>query len=92
MADRGKQALIGRLKTFGLTERESDETARLLIEQIIEGLEKNGKVMISGFGRFDVRQRRPRNSKLPGREEKRVPARRTIRFKASPNVFRVHDR
>ena len=88
MADRGRKAVIRRLKSFGLTEREADETARTLIENIIEGLEKEGKVMISGFGRFAVRRRPPRNSKLPGQEEKRIPSRRTIHFKASPNVFR----
>lgn len=83
----GRTSIVRRLKAMGLTQREADDAAETLIDGIIRGLEKYGKVLISGFGRFVVHQRKPRSARLPGRERQKIPARRAVRFKASPKLF-----
>ena len=87
MAERGRKAIIRRLRQIGLTEHEADEATGTLIEGICAGLEKDGKVMVSGFGKFSVRRRPPRNARMPGQEPLQVPARLTVKFKAGPKVF-----
>ena len=85
---RGRKALVQRLQAMGLTQKESETAVETILEKMIEGLEKDGKILVSGFGKFEIRQRRPRNSRLPGQELKRIPARRTVHFKAAPEVFK----
>jgi nucleoid DNA-binding protein len=80
-------SIVRRLKSMGLTQREAEEADETLINGIIRGLEKDGKVLISGFGRFVVRRRRPGSVRLPGRERQKIPARMAVRFKASPKLF-----
>lgn len=87
MSEHGRRGLIRRLKALGLTERESEETIDTILDGICEGLEQDEKVMMSGFGRFVVRAYKSRSVKFPGRPRERIPARRTVRFKASPKLF-----
>lgn len=87
MSDRGRIALVRRLQEIGLTGKEADVAVETILNSIEDGLEKDGRVVVSGFGRFTIRRRRPRDAKIPGRERQRIPARRAIHFKASPRVF-----
>ena len=87
MQERGRKAIIRRLRGLGLTEHEAEEATGTLIEGICAGLEKDGKVLVSGFGRFSVRQMRPRQVKMPGQDRRRIPARLAVKFKAGPKVF-----
>lgn len=87
MPTRGRKILESRFKRLGLTQKESEEAVETLILGICDGLKQDGKVLISGFGRLAVRLHKSRQAKLPGKERTRIPARRTVRFKASPNIF-----
>ncbi|OGH56598.1 MAG: hypothetical protein A3G34_09345 [Candidatus Lindowbacteria bacterium RIFCSPLOWO2_12_FULL_62_27] len=87
MSEHGRQGLIRHLKALGLTERESEDAINAILDGICEGLEQDGKVMMSGFGRFIVRAHAARNVQFPGRPRARIPARRTVRFKASTKLF-----
>lgn len=87
MPSHGRKSLIRRLQNLGLTQREAETAIETLLQNISDGLEKDGKVMISDFGRFEVRHYLPRAAKLPGQPLKRLPARRTVRFKPSRNLF-----
>lgn len=54
------------------------------IELIKEGLEKEGKVMISGFGVFEVKSKAPRPGRNPQTGERiTLEARQNVRFKPS---------
>ena len=85
MSERGRKAILRRLKNIGLTEREAEETIQTLIDQMLNGLEKDGKILISGFGNFSVKQHRPRNARHPPPPP--PPRNPPPRFKASPSLF-----
>ncbi|MBI4178541.1 HU family DNA-binding protein [bacterium] len=84
---RGK-SILWRLQNLGLTRREAELALDEIIEGLRRGLLEEGRVRLSGFGSFTVRQRRPRNVNLPDRARRKAPARKTVRFKPSPAVFR----
>lgn len=67
----------------GLRRREAREIVDAFFEEISEALERNEPVKISGFGNFDLRDKRER----PGRNPKTgevvpVAARRIVTFRA----------
>ena len=51
---------------LGLNKREAKEIVELFFDQILMVLERNEQVKISGFGNFDLRDKRER----PGRNPK----------------------
>lgn len=54
------------------------------IELIKEGLDRDHKVMISGFGVFEVKEKHARPGRNPQTGDKIVlPARKVVKFKAS---------
>ncbi|MGB2239134.1 MAG: integration host factor subunit alpha [Pseudomonadales bacterium] len=67
---------------LGLNKREAKEIVEAFFEEIRLSLESNEQVKISGFGNFDLRDKRSR----PGRNPKRgqdipISARRVVTFK-----------
>ena len=51
---------------LGLNKREAKELVELFFDEIVMVLERNEQVKISGFGNFDLREKRER----PGRNPK----------------------
>ena len=68
----------------GLTQEKANETLNKFIEVITRTLAKNDeKVVISGFGTFEVRNRVARRGKNPrSGEEIEIPAQKSPAFKA----------
>jgi integration host factor subunit alpha len=69
---------------LGLDKREAKAMVEAFFEEIGLGLENNEPVKLSGFGRFDLRDKNPR----PGRNPKTgegiaICARRVVTFRAS---------
>ena len=67
---------------LGLNKRESKEIVEMFFGEISAALESNEQVKISGFGNFDLRDKRSR----PGRNPKTgdpipISARRVVTFK-----------
>lgn len=67
---------------LGLNKRESKEIVEMFFGEISTALESNEQVKISGFGNFDLRDKRSR----PGRNPKTgepipISARRVVTFK-----------
>ena len=67
---------------LGLNKREAKEMVELFFEEIRSSLENNEEVKLSGFGNFDIRDKKSR----PGRNPKTgevvaVTARRVVTFK-----------
>jgi len=66
----------------GLNKREAKEMVDLFFEEIRLSLEKGGQVKLSGFGNFDLRDKKKRPGRNP-KTGKEIPisARRVVTFR-----------
>jgi len=72
---------------LGLNKRESKEFVELFFERVREALEKGESVKLSGFGNFDLRDKKPRPGRNPKTgEEIPVSARRVVTFRPSQKL------
>lgn len=70
------------------TKGEAASAVRKIFDVITNSLRNGEKVVISNFGTFRVKSRRPRQGRNPKTGDiVSVPSRRGIRFKASKNVL-----
>jgi integration host factor subunit alpha len=75
---------------IGLSKEESARIVELVLEIIKEELETGGKIKISGFGNFVVRQKRSRRGRNPQTgEEIEISARKVLTFKSSPILKQI---
>lgn len=74
----------------GLSKKESTMIVELIFEIIRSSLEKGEKVKISGFGNFNVRQKKVRRGRNPQTgDEIEISARSVLTFKASPVLKKI---
>ena len=67
---------------LGLNKREAKEMVEIFFEEISQSLESNQPVKLSGFGNFDLRNKRERPGRNPKTgEEIPITARRVVTFK-----------
>ena len=67
---------------LGLNKREAHEIVEMFYAEISEALEKNHNVKISGFGNFELRDKKSRPGRNPKTgEEVAISARRVVTFK-----------
>jgi len=67
---------------LGLNKREAREIVEMFYAEISESLEKNDNVKISGFGNFELRDKKSRPGRNPKTgEEVAISARRVVTFK-----------
>jgi integration host factor subunit alpha len=67
---------------LGLNKREAKEMVELFFEKIRAALEKGEQVKLSGFGNFDLREKRQRPGRNPKTgEEIPITARRVVTFR-----------
>jgi len=80
-----KDKLITRLQMqMGISKQESRQIVDRLLEIMKDTLARGGELLISGFGKFSVRQKRERRGRNPQTKENLVlPARKVLVFKAS---------
>ena len=80
-----KDKLISRLQTrMDLGKQESRQLMDRLLEIIKDTLARGEELLISGFGKFSVRQKRERRGRNPQTKESLVlSARKVLVFKAS---------
>ena len=65
-----------------ITKKDADLIISATLDSIIEGLTKEGKVILPGFGSFEVRNKTAREARNPRTGEKiRIEAKRTPAFK-----------
>jgi integration host factor subunit alpha len=68
----------------GYTKNKSTETVEALLEIIKRSLEAGGDVLISGFGKFCVKEKRERRGRNPATAEAMMLSpRRVVTFKCS---------
>lgn len=69
--------------TLGLNKREAKELVELFFEEIRIALERGEPVKVSGFGNFNLRDKRERPGRNPKTgEEIPITARRVVTFRA----------
>ena len=67
---------------LGLNKREAKEMVEVFFEEVSQSLENNQPVKLSGFGNFDLRNKRERPGRNPKTgEEIPITARRVVTFK-----------
>lgn len=67
---------------LGLNNREAKEMVELFFEEIRSSLEHNEQVKLSGFGNFDLRDKKERPGRNPKTgEEIPISARRVVTFR-----------
>ncbi len=67
---------------LGLNKREAKEVVEAFFEEIRQALENNEQVKLSGFGNFDLRDKRQRPGRNPKTgEEIPISARRVVTFR-----------
>lgn len=65
-----------------ITKKEADVVVNATLDAIIEGLASEGKVIIPGFGSFEVRNKTAREARNPRTGEKiKIAAKRAPAFK-----------
>ena len=71
----------------GLSKKDAERAVSAMLETMTEELVKGEKVLLSGFGVFEVKHRASRVGRNPQtREEVPIPAGRQPVFKASKNL------
>ena len=78
-----KAELAERLfEELGLNKREAKEMVEMFFDEIRESLTNNEQVKLSGFGNFDLRDKRERPGRNPKTgEEIPISARRVVTFR-----------
>ncbi len=67
---------------MGLNKREAKELVEQFFEEVRQSLENNEQVKLSGFGNFDLRDKRERPGRNPKTgEEIPIKARRVVTFR-----------
>lgn len=70
-----------------LTKKDSERAVNAVIETISETLEQGEKVVLVGFGTFEVRERAERMGRNPSTKEViKIPASKAPAFKAGKNL------
>lgn len=77
---------------LGLNKRESKEIVEAFFEEIRDALEDGYNVKLSGFGNFELKDKRPRPGRNPKTgEEVTISARRVVTFKAGQKLRQMVD-
>jgi len=77
-----KKDLIDRIADTGLTKKQAGEALDAMLDAITEALNKGDHVLLTGFGKFEVRTRAARTGINPKTLEKiQLPATKVPAFK-----------
>ncbi len=79
-----KSDIVARVHELGFTKKRSVDIIETLLEIIKGTLEKSEDVLISGFGKFCVKNKKPRRGRNPSTgEDLMLRERRVVTFKCS---------
>ena len=76
---------------LGLTKKMSDQVVTMVFDQITAALKKGDPVLVTGFGKFEVRARKARQGVNPQNpsEKIKIPATKVPAFKAGKSLKAV---
>ncbi len=70
---------------IGFSKKEASEAVELVFNEMKRALHEDGKLKLSGFGRFDVNEKKPRRGRNPQTgESMTIEGRKVVGFKPSP--------
>lgn len=79
-----KNKIVEKVNDLGFTKKKSVEIVEALLEIIKRSLENNEDVLVSGFGKFCVKQKDRRRGRNPATgEDLLLNARKVVTFKCS---------
>jgi len=79
-----KNDIVTRVHELGFTKKKSVEIIEALLEIIKRTLEKNEDVLVSGFGKFCVKQKKQRRGRNPATgDDLMLKKRKVVTFKCS---------
>lgn len=79
-----KNDIVSKLNELGLTKKKSVETVESLLEIMKSTLEKGDDVLVSGFGKFCVKQKKERRGRNPATgSDLMLRKRKVVTFKCS---------
>ena len=79
-----KNDIVNNVHEMGLTKKRATDVVESLLEIIKKALTDGEDVLVSGFGKFCVRQKRPRRGRNPATGQDLLLAkRRVVTFKCS---------
>jgi integration host factor subunit alpha len=79
-----KNDIVTRVHELGFTKKKSVEIIEALMEIIKSTLEKNEDVLLSGFGKFCVKQKKQRRGRNPATgDDLMLKERKVVTFKCS---------
>ncbi|MGB2930012.1 MAG: integration host factor subunit alpha [Desulfobacterales bacterium] len=79
-----KNEIVTRVHELGFTKKKSVEIIEALLEIIKSTLEKNEDVLLSGFGKFCVKQKKKRRGRNPATGDDLIlKERKVVTFKCS---------
>lgn len=82
-----KKDLIDRIAATGLTKRQASDALDAMLEAITDALKKGDSVLLTGFGKFEVRTRAARTGINPKTLEKiQLPETKVPAFKAGKGL------
>jgi integration host factor subunit alpha len=83
-----KNKIVARLQAeLGFTKSQSIQVTECLLEQIKASLESGGQVLVSGFGKFCVKEKKGRRGRNPATgEDMMLEPRRVVTFKYSGSL------
>lgn len=86
-----KAQLVTRIaEKTNLTKKDSEKVLKAAIESIVDALREGEKVQLSGFGTFEVKNRKSRVGRNPKtNEEIQIPAFRQPAFKAGKDLKEI---
>jgi len=78
-------------KETGLTVKDAEKIVDIILESLIEYVEKGSKLELRGFGTFLVKQRAGRIARnLKTNEDFPLPSRKVIHFKSGKELKQLH--
>ena len=79
-----KSDIVARIHELGFTKKKSVDIIETLLETIKDSLERSEDVLISGFGKFCVKNKKQRRGRNPATgEDLLLRQRRVVTFKCS---------
>lgn len=79
-----KNEIVGKVYDMGLTQKKATEVVESLLEIIKSSLSQGDDVLVSGFGKFCVKEKRPRRGRNPATGRDLIlRERKVVTFKCS---------
>ena len=79
-----KQDIVLKVNELGFTKKQSVEIIETLLEIMKQSLEQSDDVLVSGFGKFCIKEKKVRRGRNPATgDDLLLPARKVVTFKCS---------